>query len=620
MYDNIITNVIVNDAKIKRLCKKIPGYKRYEKYEYGVGGDMIDIKYADNFDVINDNIDGDNRTNDSVVDDNINGNIDDHKRLVGVVNDDTNDDIHNINDNINNNQHLVGGSKSKQTKTSLNSNKRKQTKSSHPLTKVKLTPMFRFITNTFIFIRYTRDDPSSFITAPLFNNAAIRSRHIALTIHQYVITFLRHLNFVIAAKTNANYHLIDNKQLYIKIPIYVYTNDEATMNPADLIEKRFETLRTFIESYDFSKDTKNTLWLIRTLTSLGVNLNSDFTMSVECNEFDYNKLEERLQFRYPDVEYPSIKRHCLKDESIIVEYEDPYFNDYGVFINLSVPFNEMGMSYNGLHIYEHLMTKGWANLSVNDQLYANGITYQNGICMVFSILNTSSAFDEYTRAAIEWMYKIRDVGFWENEINDDILLETQRTISETRTERTMASMGRSDIHAYTNSYNRKIFEYWSNKPYVILLTKPKGCRGVNVNEIEKMSTQHPLRPIDRPNNIKFKYYPYEVMVAKKYMKLYILRTEIDRIKDAILKPKLKTKVYFGVDCYMGQDMTEDGNDLSEFNGVLHPLLYLCRYFTEDELNTFVRTHVTACSSTLMSNQSMMIRHAADVLEECNLNV
>lgn len=493
-------------------------------------------------------------------------------------------------------------------------------KTTGKIARATITPVHQFLTNTFIYIRYTREDDESISNSPLFDNDIIRSKRILLTVNQYVIMFLRHLNYVIAAKTNINYQLIDGRQLYIKFPIYVYTNEEAKLHPLDLILKRVESIRSFIENYDFSIDTKSTLWLIRTMTSLGVNLNSDFNITCDCDDFDYQKIDTPLQFKYPPIEYPTIHRMTLSDGSTVIEYEDPYFNDYGVFINLSVPFDEMGMSYNGLHIYEHLMTKGWAELSVNDQIYANGITYPNGICMVYNILSTASAYEMYTNAAFEWLYKIRAENFWNDDISDDVLLETIRTISETRTERTLSSMGRSDLHAYTNSYNRNIFEYWSNKPYTILLTRPKGTKGVNREQLEAMSKKYPLRNVERPDNVKLPFYPLEVMITKQNNKTYILKTDQQRIKEAIMKPKLKTKMYFGVDCYMGQDESPEGNDLSEFNGVLYPLLYNNGMFDDDDLITFVRTHITACSSAMMSNQSMMIRHAADYLEECNLNI
>lgn len=507
------------------------------------------------------------------------------------------------------------GNKRKQPSTDRKptGNKRKQPV---PNLKPTITSMHSFLQNMYIYIRYNKDllDKSSI---PLLGTGT-RSKRIALTINQYVVMFLRHLNFVIAVKTNVNYNLIDSKQLYIKLPIYVYTNDEAAMHPLDLILHRVETLRKFIESYDFSKDTKSVLWLIRTLTALGVSLNSDFNITVDCSDFNYVKVDEPLQFTYPPIEHPTIKRHSLKDNSTITVYEDPYFNDYGVFVNLSVTFDEMGLSYNGLHLYEHLMTKGWVNLSVNDQIYANGVTYPTGICMVFNILSTENAYREYASAAFEWLFKCRDENFWTTAASDEILMETCRTISETRTERTLASMGRSDFHAYGNNYDRSIFEYWSNKPFTVLLTVPKGTKSLDIEGLNNMVDKHPLRNIPRPPDIKIPYYPFEVMNSKSFMKTYTLKTDIEHIKAAIMKPKLKTKVYFGVDCYMGQDETAEGNDLSEYNSVLHPLLFLNQYFTEEELNKFSKTHITAASSEIMPQQSLCIRHGADVLNECKL--
>lgn len=487
----------------------------------------------------------------------------------------------------------------------------------------KLTPVNKFLNETFIYIRYN-ENPNG----PSLTNGPIRmhrSQRIVTTVNKFIIDFLRHLNFILSARTNINYHPIDNRDLFFKIPIYVYTNEEAQMYPLDLILKRVDSIKQFISEYNFANDTKNTLWLIRTLNSLGVNFNTDFYITCDCDQFNYEKIDIPLEFNFPDIEYPKIKRHKLTDDSIVTLYEDPYFNDYGVFVNLAIPFNEMGMSYNGLHIYEHLMTKGWSDLSVNDQLMANGVTYPNGICLVYNILATEKAFIECANATFKFVFETRDHEFWQSKISNDALLETCRTISETRTERTLASMGRSDYKAYNNDYNREIFEYWSNKPFTILLTFPKGTKRFDPTTLEQLVREHPLRPIERPKNIQLKYYPLEVMMVKQNMKLYILKTTIEQIKKALMKPSMKTKMYFGVDCYLGQDkseheMDENENDLSYLNSVLHPLLYLNRYFTDDELKTFIKTHITAANSFTMANQPLCIRHAADLLDELELNL
>lgn len=495
---------------------------------------------------------------------------------------------------------------------------KKQTKPKKKIQKPTVTLTNKFLNNMYIYIRYNKDPSSVERNLPILS-ATTRSKRIALTINQYVTMFLRHLNYLIAVKTNVNYNLIDTQNLYIKLPIYVYTNDEASMHPLDLILHRVDGLKKFIESFDFSKDTKSVLWLLRTMASVGVNINEDFNITVDCDDFDYQKIDEPLVFTFPKLEHPKIRKIQLKDKSTITMYEDPYFNDYGIFANLSVKFDEMGMSYNGLHLYEHLMTKGWSNLSVNDQVYANGVTYPTGVCMVFQILSTEKAYREYVNAYFEWLFKCRGKDFWTKDISEDLYLETCRTISETRMERTMASMGRSDFHAYDNNYNSAIFEYWSNKPFNLLLTVPKGTKAIDVDRLNNLCDKYPLRNVVRPPNIKLKYYPFEVMATKANTNLCILKTSPEEIKQALLKPQLKTRAFFGIDCYLRQDPNKhDDGDLSEFISVLHPLLFMNDYFTEEELNQFVRSHVTAYSSETMHIQSLCIRHAADNFGELRL--
>lgn len=457
--------------------------------------------------------------------------------------------------------------------------------------KITVNRNTRVLDNTYIYIKYNKSSDQN-----NYSDVLIKK-------------FMDYMNGIIGAKTATNYHIEKVKNFTIRIPIYVYTNEEAKMNPIDLLEKRVKTIMNFLENFDWKTVSKFQLWLVRSLHILGINISTCFNIETEMPNVDYKKINETILIKFPDIQYPKLRRIKLNDNSMITLYSDPYMDDYGLFLNLSVSFDEMGMSYNALHLYEHLLTKPWDKLNGHDLIELNGSTYPVGTCFVYTIHKTINSLKLHMNSTLKWLLKSRLPDFWKNK-EEEINLETIRTISETRRERTLTSMGRSDLHAYDLKYNTDIFDYWSNKPFNILLAGPDDFNEINEDKLNVLVKKYSLRnDIKRPENIKFKNIPMDVLKMKKFTGFYILKDDVENIKNRFLKNDFESNSFFGIDCVMSCK----SEDLSVYNSVLHPLLYLNKYFTDEELNDYVKRHVIPFSSKLFSNASVQLKNAGNYL-------
>lgn len=426
--------------------------------------------------------------------------------------------------------------------------------------------------------------------------------------------FMTYMNGMIGAKTSANYHIEKVKDNTIKIPIYVYTNKEKNADPYDLIDEKVNKVRDFLGNFNWKMAGKLQLWLVRSLYILGVNISNAFTISTYTPNIEYNDIiEEPLMLNFPKIEYPKWEREKFIDGSYITYLSDPYLVDYGVFVNLTVPFDDMGMSYNGLHLYEHLMTKAWDDLDGINVIEMNGSTWPQAVCYVYTIHNKLESMKEYAAASIIWALKSRERGFW-NKHKEQLNLEIERTVSETRKERTLASMGRSDLHAYNYSYNTEIFEYWSNKPFQLLISGPESIDKLKLkNEtINKYIRKHmPRKDIKRPENIKFKHFPVDVLKMKKLQGFKISKVESNHIKSKLIESDFEGNEVFGLDCSFSCKF----EDLSSFNSILHPLLFNNKLLTDDEMNKFFKNHVIPYSSLSFGDASLQLKNAVLYLKE-----
>lgn len=335
----------------------------------------------------------------------------------------------------------------------------------------------------------------------------------------------------IGAKTDVNYHAATKA---IKgaayIPIYYY-NDNVNNND-ELIDKRIQTIVNYFNDIDILQKSNNMICLFNVLMAHNVNVNTFLKMQVvnrTTKDILRNVIDVHIKVPLNDNGSTTFKRinvdqHVFKDGSKITLINDKCASTYGIFVNLTVPFKEMGMSYNALHLYEHLMMNVFKDGPEKDVVEANGSTYPNGLCFVYNIHNTYKSFKVHLNGVIKELLMMRNKNYW-NEHKEDIIRETKRTISETRLSRSLNDMGRSDIKAFLEGYNTDIFKYWSNKPFDIIIS---GCmhsldKVLKLDIIEENIKAYCLHNISRPSTMVFNNIPIDVIRSKEVTQMLILK-------------------------------------------------------------------------------------------------
>jgi hypothetical protein len=396
---------------------------------------------------------------------------------------------------------------------------------------------------------------------------------------QVIRLLLADLNNQISFRTSLNYHgtIFDNM---IVIPIYTYGDDESKMNLVELIEYKVNILTTFIENYDLESSGPDMLYVIRTLTMKNIDIQNLFCVHVITpNNINYDAEDIRLHFKFPKLKYPTIKRINLLDNSIITILVDPYIKYHGVFCDYSKSFDDMGMGFNSLHVFEHMMTKAWTNLDMRNVIYYNGFTNQDGRCVVFTIHKNAKNISAFTIESIKFQLKCRTDETW-NELKDDLILETRRTISETRNDKFYSSFARSDLSAFKFNYDTNIFKYYASDSINVLVISNKAIT-FDVNSINNEIMKYP-KFTARPPNVVINYIPLSSLRMKSSMKLYRLKKNTSEIINDLVEMKQKIHLY-GID----SELINEDVDISSYNRILLVLLHLGNHISESELQTYI---------------------------------
>lgn len=433
-------------------------------------------------------------------------------------------------------------------------------------------------------------------------------------INEMIRKFMIFMNSHIGSDTETNYCIQPVQKNIIRIPLHAYLNNEIKMSPIELLEKRRDIILSYWESFNWSSVNNMKLWIARSLFIFGIDVSNLFEMSFETPNFEYDNQVIDLYIKKPTIKLPKIKRFVLHDKSIITFLIDPYLTDYGLFQNLSVDFDEMGMSYNALHLYEHLLTKPWVGLNAKDLLNLNGTTYPTGVCYVYTIHATPESLKLYFESSVKWLCDRRIPNGW-NDIDDQITLEVKRTISETRTERTLSTFGRSDLNAYDCKYNKNIFNYWSNRPMEFLISirsEDEINQILNESALNEYIKSHERRKIKRPEDIIYKTLPLDVIKMKHNSGYFTRKVSKESIKKNVQDPYFDTDAFYGRDCIMKSEL---GEDLSIYNNVLFPLLFDGDMFTESELNEYLHQHNIPYSSSLYSSASLQMHNGWYYMDE-----
>lgn len=418
---------------------------------------------------------------------------------------------------------------------------------------------------------------------------------------------LKMFNNLIGAKSDLNYHILPVENNTIKIPIFKYNTTETILSKQDLISNKIDSIQKLFEKYDFSKENSIYMWFFRSIYINYSNTKSEkIKIDNNLNSKIHNFFEKLFIIKYDDeqsylhlninnLEFPKVEEIKFIDGSIIYEYIDPYMIDYGLFCNYSQKLEELNYMYNGLHLFEHLLTHAWDNLESNNILYLNGSTFTNAICNIMIITSDETTLKKYTTSSIKFHIDGRKNDFWNNTNLENIKLETSRTTSETLTERILCSTGRFDPSAFKTNYSTKPFQYWCTSPFNFLITTPKKIT-FNEQNINKYISSIKFN-VKKPKIEIFNHYPYEVLYAHKVYNDYLLKKDSKKIANNILNKK-KTTAFYGVDCKLKADM-----DLSTLMNFLFPLLYTRKFITNEQINEYVTNTVLPYNSLLFNDTS-----------------
>lgn len=399
--------------------------------------------------------------------------------------------------------------------------------------------------------------------------------------------FLSEFNGVLSVFTNLNYNTLPIENNVLKIPVLRYTNEDIKMTPQELIDKRINELITYCESIDVKKLSKKMLHSFRAIM-MKYNINDLFIVRV-ITKVEYENRSITINFgNLSKIPNYTLKKIEFVDGSSIMFYLDELLNDNGMYLNLSIPYNEMGFAYNALHLYEHLMTKGWWDTEIRRISYYNGATYPNGICYIYGIFKNADDLKYITNKTINHVIKSRSKDFWTSDkMMKNIKFEIVRTISESIDDRSLRFHARTGPDAYEDNNIKKmidIFNYWSNRPFNALICSNDLTLMENMNKsmniINNFIKRHPLNKVDIPKEIKIDFLPLDILKKKKYDRIKVTKLTPEEVHEIIMKGPTDDdqRGLIGIDNIYVSDI----EDLGVMNTLLHPMLFL-NYSVEDVL-------------------------------------
>ena len=282
-----------------------------------------------------------------------------------------------------------------------------------------------------------------------------------------VYAFMRIIRSQIAFKTNLCYSIPDlNKDCSITIPIDVLANDQVTTEKK-LVSSKVKILKHFLEHEFNYEGMSNNLKAV--LGGL-LNYQYDYTKMLYISNSINDKIVD-VALKTPTTAKLEIKRTNHNGIDVLNIYL-PYMDEAMICLDVSRPYEEMGFSYNALHLFEHLLCSPWSALrSKSSMTNLNGFTSNLGNCFVYSLMSDQKTFKLYMQKMCEWLRDSRKLEFW-HEHETELKRETNRTISETKHNPSYLSFARSPGTAYNYDYDISLFHYWSNQPMKLTIIHP----------------------------------------------------------------------------------------------------------------------------------------------------
>lgn len=325
----------------------------------------------------------------------------------------------------------------------------------------------------------------------------------------------------------------------------------------EFIQSKINELKEFLEE---KINYNNILSSFKLIISAIVTYDFDFNKMFYIHRLDTN---EKIPVKLKKPNFNSINYKELKENGLeILDVYSEFTDDSLILLDFTRPYEEMGFEYNALHLFEHLITIPFMRTTRNPKniIIFNGYTTKLGQAVAFIILKNKESFEYYLNELFKHLNKMRDLKYWENEEDPEIILQIKRTISETKKEPSYTNFAKSSNKSYELKLNKHVFHYWANQPMKLTLIHP--FKNYKYPKIEFKE----LEEVSKPKIPKFDYIPYEVIYEKSTNDLFTKKVQPEKIAKKYLK-------------------AYESNDFSKLNGVYG--LDVCLSNINGDLNRFI---------------------------------
>ena len=423
---------------------------------------------------------------------------------------------------------------------------------------------------------------------------------------QAVLLLMNMLRCYISFRTELCYNMPSiNQACEITIPIDVLSNNDMKQTPEELVSAKIQVLKNYLE-----KEIDYESFLDNHKSSLSYVLNYKFDfkhMLFITNNLNSDVIQVSL--KTPTIIKTVFKTTTIKTsvgDDEVMEVINPYIHKAMIMFDYSVPYSEMGFTYNILHLFEHILCSPWTNMhsETNKLCSMNGVTYGTGNCFVYAILKDKSNFDNYLKNEISFIYKCRNREYWDSdEMKEVIEKETQRTISETKRQPGLTSFARSPGCAFNFGYDKGVFHYWSSKPFNCFIIHPWTDYSLDVDCFKDLISSNTLTKVERPKIPTFKYYPYSNFAFSSVLgATYSKKMEPKEIANILKAYFFKNKIYdgrFGYDVCI-REISNRTSTFCESKIMIFPLAVLLttyrKFWSKAEYEQIVTSILTFCSN------------------------
>ena len=313
-----------------------------------------------------------------------------------------------------------------------------------------------------------------------------------------VVKFCCYVNGIIGAETDVNYRIIqpvlnmNNDVIEVTINFDIQVNSLESNDFSSMILSKSQTIKSFLEKYDWTKTQTDLKRIIRFLYN-GDKLKL-FSFKSDLILVSDELIREPIEYNFKKVANENKLKKITNNTHI--QFIDPLLEDYTIILDASKTDDDLveitNYGYNYLHLFEHLKTNVWKNLDKSRLKMINGITSVDGTCLVYAVLSNEEAFKSYYEALLQTPIE---------ELLKTFNLEVDRTISETIIDKSFTLFGRTNI----DGYHKRIIKRINDMSMRIITITPEMNA---ISNVTNGSSEEKTKNKDKEEKTKTKTYSY----------------------------------------------------------------------------------------------------------------